>query len=303
MRNAAFRNVHLRHDLEAADERGQEVPWHGHGLGQHAVHAVPHADAALLRLDVDVRGSVRNGLLDERVGEADNGSLLGKSLPFVLGEVFVLFAGARHLGAGDRAADVGAEVGGGCRHGRRGGGPGRLSIALAAAVILADRVLDGPGKREHHRHAQAGGHANVVLSLDVGQVARGHVEDVALFADGDHVVVLDHPLLDHVDRGRVDGLPVEVYERDTGLLGPGLHHLALTHIAEIDQDAPEFALALLVDLLCFVELLGLQVALLHQPLHHRHSRQRHLNLCPHPTARPSLRRCRASAFARETAQL
>ena len=66
LRRAGFRDVHVRHDLEAYRDRGPVGFVQAADLAQHAVDAVADAQETLFRFEVNVRGAAL-----DRVGEHD----------------------------------------------------------------------------------------------------------------------------------------------------------------------------------------------------------------------------------------
>ena len=87
-RQPALGDVHLGHDLDARDGRGQERARHGPDDLQLAVNAVADLEVALARLDVDVRGPPADGVGEQGVDEADDRRLV--ALAQRLGHVLVL---------------------------------------------------------------------------------------------------------------------------------------------------------------------------------------------------------------------
>ena len=67
--HAAFGDVQVGHDLDAAADGGGDVRGRRHHLVQHAVDAVAHLEFALERLEVDVRGLVLDGLQQHEVDQ------------------------------------------------------------------------------------------------------------------------------------------------------------------------------------------------------------------------------------------
>ena len=91
LRQAFFRDVHARHDLDAGDDRGLEtLQLRGHRrLVQHAVHAVPDAQVGLHRFHVDIRRPVLVGFPDDLIHEFDDGRLLVQLAEVLLGKVLL----------------------------------------------------------------------------------------------------------------------------------------------------------------------------------------------------------------------
>jgi hypothetical protein len=76
LRDALLGDVEAGHDLDAAGDRRGEPLGRPDDLVEHAVHAEPHRDVSLERLDVDVAGALFDGLRHQRVDEADDGRLV-----------------------------------------------------------------------------------------------------------------------------------------------------------------------------------------------------------------------------------
>ena len=73
LRNAAFGNVELRHDLDARnDRRVMLLRDRRHGFGQRAVDAILHADFGVARFDVNIAGSPLQRGKNDRVHQADD---------------------------------------------------------------------------------------------------------------------------------------------------------------------------------------------------------------------------------------
>ena len=81
-------DVELRHDLDARRERVAELAGRLHDFVQYAVDPVANTELPLVRLDVDVRCQLLDGIGQNQVDELDDGRVLGRLLQ--LGEVDVL---------------------------------------------------------------------------------------------------------------------------------------------------------------------------------------------------------------------
>ena len=113
LRQALLGDVQAGHDLDAADDgRLEAVDLRRQGLGlQHAVDAVADAQAAFLRLDVDVAGALVGGLDEDLVDQLDDAGLLGHLGHFaVVGleafEQFDVLVALLHQGGDGLAADA-----------------------------------------------------------------------------------------------------------------------------------------------------------------------------------------------------
>ena len=81
LRHALFRDVELRHDLHARDDRAVEpLVDRPHRRLEDAVDPVLHVHGIVLRLDVDVARAALNRAVDRRVDQADDGTGVGGQL-------------------------------------------------------------------------------------------------------------------------------------------------------------------------------------------------------------------------------
>ena len=74
LRNAAFRNVHVCHDLDAGNDRYGQVDGGRLHFIQGAVHTVADFEFLLKRFEVNVGGLFLDGLCNDEVHKADDGS-------------------------------------------------------------------------------------------------------------------------------------------------------------------------------------------------------------------------------------
>ena len=81
LRNALFRNGHVRLNLEAADDRGLQPLGRRLDLPADAVDPVPDAEAVLHRLDVNVARPLLDRLGDHHLHELDDGRVVGATRP------------------------------------------------------------------------------------------------------------------------------------------------------------------------------------------------------------------------------
>ena len=77
LRHALLGDVHVAHDLHAADDAGDHALRHPRRLVEHAVDAEADAHLALAGLEVDVRSSLGHRLAEDRVDELDHRRVLG----------------------------------------------------------------------------------------------------------------------------------------------------------------------------------------------------------------------------------
>ena len=78
LRQPLFRNVELRHDLQARDQRRMQGAVWLHHLAQAAVHTEAHAAVALVRLYVNVACTVARRLCQQGIEQADDGRIVGR---------------------------------------------------------------------------------------------------------------------------------------------------------------------------------------------------------------------------------
>src|SRR5690606_12995016 len=67
LRQAAFRNVEVAHDLQAGDERRTNLRGKPEFFLTHAVDAVPHDDFLFPRFDMDIGRAAEIRILDDAV--------------------------------------------------------------------------------------------------------------------------------------------------------------------------------------------------------------------------------------------
>ena len=119
LRQAAFGDVELRHQLDAGDDGGLHFARRRFLRVQDAVDAVADAELLFERLDVDVAGALLDGLGDHGVDEPDDGRLAGH-----VAQVFEIFVG--------RSGFVAGAV-----------GFGALGLAVVAVDGIEDFLLGG----------------------------------------------------------------------------------------------------------------------------------------------------------------
>ena len=74
---APFDDVHARHDLESAEQRGADVDRQRERVVQRTVDPVPDTDLVSLRFDVDVGCPIPQGLRHDEVDDLDHGGFRG----------------------------------------------------------------------------------------------------------------------------------------------------------------------------------------------------------------------------------
>ena len=161
----ALGDVHLRHDLDARDDRGLQAPRRRLLVVQDAVDAVADAQRVLERLDVDVRGLGVDGVLDEEVHQADD-RRLERHVAQVI-DVLVAVGAAVVVHALDDP----------------------LQRRRRAVVGAVDRLDDGLGGAHDHLHGEAGRLREVVDDDRIERIGRRDGQDVALDAHRAHDVL------------------------------------------------------------------------------------------------------------------
>ena len=71
-----FRDVHVGHDLDTADDTEPQGGWRTHGVVQHSVDAEPDPKTLLGRLDVDIGRPLVNGPSEQLIDEGDDRLLI-----------------------------------------------------------------------------------------------------------------------------------------------------------------------------------------------------------------------------------
>ncbi len=162
LRAPALDDVHVRHHLEAADERYGHRGRERHDFVQGAVGADTDAHAALLRLDVYVRRPVVHGPLEDEVDDPHDGRVLvdGDLLLCTFGRTPTFSEAVLELS--ERVADLaGVEVG------------------------VIDRAQDLARRRDEEAHRRVGMCDELGLELFDRRVADGELDAPALTPDAD----------------------------------------------------------------------------------------------------------------------
>ena len=167
LRHIALGDVHLRHDLDAADDRGLQVLGRAGLLDQHAVHAVLHLQFALEGLDVDVAGALLDGLEDHQVHQVHQRRLFRHAVHVVgLDRIqVVLRVGARQFAIARQAL----------RHAR-----GRHAIGAAHQLTEGFRR----NTHAHERHARHG--AGFVDGVQIERIRQRDAQSATFGGQGHH---------------------------------------------------------------------------------------------------------------------
>ena len=80
LRETAFRDVHVREDLDAGDDCRMQVAGRGGGIVEHAVHPIPHPQFLLHGFDVNVRGPLLKGIGEKVIDRIDDVLIRGGQL-------------------------------------------------------------------------------------------------------------------------------------------------------------------------------------------------------------------------------
>ena len=90
LRESAFGDVQVGHDLDARDDRGLQRLGRRHHVVQQTVDPVAHLHTTAVRLDVNVAGTVADGLADDHVDQPDHRSLFGEGAELLNRELLTL---------------------------------------------------------------------------------------------------------------------------------------------------------------------------------------------------------------------
>src|SRR5690606_7900556 len=80
LRETPLRDVQVREDLEARDQRGLHIRRWPHDLLQYTIDPVTDADLLLVALEVDVRRAAGDCVIEDAVDELDDRSVLDLGL-------------------------------------------------------------------------------------------------------------------------------------------------------------------------------------------------------------------------------
>ena len=202
LRHALLGDVELRHDLDAADDRGvMALVDRLERFVEHAVDAVLDDHLVVARLDVDVRGAALDGVEDDGVDQLDDRRRLLLRDRVDRQRLFALFVLADELHA--------EAFGGFVEHALR---------RLRLLQLVADR--GGRGHLDLQRRAEE--QLQLVELEHVGRIAD-HDGDVPVLAPLRQELVADHQVERDVAEELVIDLEVlQVDEREAVLLGHAL---------------------------------------------------------------------------------
>ena len=245
LRHAFLGDVHLADHLHAADDRRMHAGRRLHQVAQHAVDAVPHARALLVRLDVNIAGAVLDRREQRDVDEIDDRAALDHAVQ-VRRRTFV---NRLALDDFDIALDQAGEK--------------RIDIDVAGGVFL-QVFLDVRLNGEHGLNLAFGQAAQAV---DGGQALRlDH-------GDGERIAHLEHgnrpeltPLLvrQHLDEHGIDQAVSQRNAFDTETAGERVGQRGAGAHALLDEQFPKPAAGLALLGQRAVELFSRHRALLEQ---------------------------------------
>ena len=241
LRDALLGDVHVGHDLDAADDARNHPLWDLGRLDKNAVDPEPDPHLTIATLEVDVRGAVVRRLAEDGVHELDHGRVVGRLaevrqiLEAPLGFVFLdrLRDGrVKRVEPADQRLDVLGRRDGDPAHGTRD----HLDVVDRDHVRrVGHREQHGVVGQEANRHgvvAAGGGRRDQVGGADVNLVGvEVEVEEAVALGDGaGELIRVDHPLLEKQRLGRAPRRP--------GFLDRLLRTL-LVHEAELHQNVTE----------------------------------------------------------------
>ena len=160
---AALRDIHIGHDLDAGDDGQRQVPGRGRHFVKRAVHAVTNLELVFEGLEVNVAGPVLDGLVHDQIDKADNGRGIGFGLD---GGGGVVAAELQHFtGFPELLEDF-------------------LHARGVGAVILLDAFLDLLGRGHDDVDILAEGEAQIFGGARIERIGQGQPQGVAGKADG-----------------------------------------------------------------------------------------------------------------------
>src|SRR5450830_929861 len=196
---APLGDIHIGHDLDAREHAGLDVARQFLLLLQDTVDTVADAQVVLLRLHVDIRRALDDGLGDEGVDQPNDGRVLTHLAQLLDADLFATFCN-----------DLGLRLGTGFLDG------------VSDDVVLLDGALDGIlGSDEELCFASVRG-KQVVHQLDVGGVTECDADDAFLALERDKPVALSAFLVHQCQHVRRYLLGHDIYEWHVPLFGQDL---------------------------------------------------------------------------------
>ena len=189
LRYPAFGDVHLGHDLKAADNPVVDAARRAHHLVQNPVDPEPHQQIVFVGFEVDVTGTILDPLGDQQVDELDDGGILDNLVQRL--EVLLVVL---QVHRGREVVQVGV---------------GAIHTVDSGIHVVAH------GDNGAHIHPRQG--ADIVAGDDVCRIGHGQDQEVVLDADGQHVMAPAHGSWQPSDGVAVDDHIAEVDERHADL--------------------------------------------------------------------------------------
>jgi len=221
LRQAAFGNVELGHDLDARDHRGGRSRRRRLDFLQHAVDPVAYLEPVFERLDVDIGSPCLHRALQNQVDQPDH-RRLGRQVAQVL-DVFLVFAlTLRTQTLGDLA------------HG-----------TAAAAEVALDGVVDLGCDTHPRPHIEPGGHFECLEHGRVLRVGHDHIQRLFVDPDGDQVLLLHEAHRNRIDGRRLLRIVLVHAKRNLEQLGLGDRQVALRNQPKPNQKRQQVAAVLL----------------------------------------------------------
>ena len=217
LRQAAFGDVELGHDLDTCRDGVGQVPRRRDHLVQHAVGPNPDLEFILERLEMDVAGLVLDRQQQHHVEQfADRG---GRGDFLVRGQVEgAVFA---RLRVETRLLELVDDL---------------LDAVFLVGIVAFDGLLDVVQVRDGSPHVVAEEVSQVVERRHVLRIGHGDRQHVVLQRDRHDLVDVGHRLRDDLQHIGGDVRLRQADDRHAPLLGQGLRHLDLGHQAHANGD-------------------------------------------------------------------
>ncbi len=215
LRQALLSDVHAGQNLDAADHRVLEAAdlRRDVRVAQHAVHAVPHDELALERLEVNVAGALADGLDQDFVDQLDDRGVLGHLHVEIGGLDFRFVDDLDAVALGDH----------GVQH------------IAADAVERLDHAVDVGFRCEHGLDRQADVGAQLVNRVNAVRIAGCNADALAVAAHGHDVVLVHEAAGDEFEQLLVDVRLGQLDDRHRELVAVLAQHVLLGHVAESHQ--------------------------------------------------------------------
>ena len=261
LRFALFGDVHAAHNLDAGDDGGQQIDVVQHFFGQHAVDAVADADLLFQGVEMNIAGTLADGLFNDGAHQLHDGGVV--QLGLLLG-----LLGLQLLELA--LALLGVFLGGG--HGLV-----RAEIAVQHRVDLAQRG-------DLRFDDAVGDNGDIVLRHHVQRVGHGQNQRVGLLfvvGDGQDAVLTQHGAADQPDDLGVDTDAAQVDPGDLQLRLQNVDDVLLGGQAHFDQAVAQVLVLLFLQCQRCLQLLVRNDA----PLYHQGTQAKLLTFCHVPSSR------------------